>query len=113
MLDHTELLNKNYQDIDIQLPRTLHYFDPPYVEASTNLYTSSFGWDETEELCDYLQRLTEHSTVFMSNYDHPRLKKLMKGFDWYSFPGVGRIQARKKEPVRETLFYKIHPSIVG
>src|SRR5437879_4268363 len=102
MLDYTELFNTDYRELDIQRPRTLHYFDPPYVESAKRL---SFNWDETAELCEYVQRVSEHSTVFMSNYDHPRLKRLMKGFDWYTFPTRGTLQARKKEPVRETLFY--------
>src|SRR5439155_15262122 len=113
MLDHAELFNQDYRELHIQLPYSLHYFDPPYLGSADNLYTSRFSWDETEELCAYVQRVSEHSTAFMSNYDHPRLKKLMKGFDWYTFPTRGTLQARKKEPVRELLFYKIHPSIAG
>jgi len=84
MLDHAVLLNTDYREVDIPLPRTLHYFDPPYVQ-SDNLYPFHCHWAQTEELCEYLQRVSEHSTVFMSNEDHPRLKKWMKGFDWYSF----------------------------
>jgi len=104
------LFNTDYRELDLHLPKSLHYFDPPYLESAKRL---SFNWDETAELCEYVQRVAEHSTVFMSNYDHPQLKRLLKGFDWYTFPAVGGIQARKKEPVRETLFYKIHPSITG
>src|SRR5437660_9986729 len=48
MLDHTELLNKDYRDIDIQLPRTLHYFDPPYIDTE-NQYPAHFDWERTEE----------------------------------------------------------------
>jgi site-specific DNA-adenine methylase len=114
MLDHAELFNTDYRQLDIQRPKSLHYFDPPYVDSIHNLFTSRFGWDETEALCEYGQRLAEQHTVFMSNYDHPRLKKLLKGFDWYTFPAVGGMQRNKrKEPVREILFYKIHPSIAG
>ena len=113
MLDHAELLNKDYRDVDIQLPRALHYFDPPYID-SKDQYIAHFDWEQTEALCEYVQRVSEQSTVFMSNSDHPRLKKLMKGFHWYSFPTVGGMHNKKsKEPVRETLFYKIHPSIAG
>jgi site-specific DNA-adenine methylase len=114
MLDHAELFNTDYRQLDIQRPKSLHYFDPPYVDSIQNLFTSRFGWDETEALCEYGQRLAEHHTVFMSNYEHPRLKKLLKGFDWCTFPAVGGMQRNKrKEPVREILFYKIHPSIRG
>jgi len=114
MLDHAELFNTDYRHLDIQRPKSLHYFDPPYVDSIQDLFTSRFGWDETEELCEYVQRVSAHSTVLMSNYEHPRLKKLLKGFDWYTFPAVGGMQRNKrKEPVREILFYKIHPSIVG
>jgi site-specific DNA-adenine methylase len=113
MLDHAELCNQDYRALDFQFPRSLHYFDPPYLGSADNLFTSRFSWDETEALCEYAQQLAEHSTVFMSNYDDPQLKKLMKGFHWYTFPTRGRLQAQKKEPVRETLFYKIHPSIAG
>lgn len=113
MLDHAELFNKDYRELAIHLPRSLHYLDPPYVGAAKNLYPWSFDWDETAELCEYVQRLAEHSTVFMSNYDHPRLKKLMKGFNWYTFPPGRTLKRSKKEPIREILFYKIHPSIAG
>jgi len=114
MLDHAELFNTDYRHLDIQRPKSLHYFDPPYVDSIQDLFTSRFGWDETEELCEYVQRVSAHSTVFMSNYDHPRLKKLLKGFAWYTFPAVGGMQRNKrKEPVREILFYKIHPSIAS
>jgi site-specific DNA-adenine methylase len=113
MLDHTELFNADYRALDFHLPRTLHFFDPPYYNASKNLYPSYFGWDETAELCEYIQRVSEHSTVFMSNYDHPQLKKLMKGFHWYVFPPGRTLKRSQKEPVREILFYKIHPSIAG
>jgi len=113
MLAHAALLNKDYRDLDLHLPRSLHYFDPPYVE-SKDQFIAHFDWDQTEELCEYVQQISEQSTVFMSNADHPRLKKLMKGFQWYSFPTVGGMHNKKsKEPVRETLFYKIHSSIAG
>jgi site-specific DNA-adenine methylase len=113
MLDHTALFNSDYRALDCPFPHALHYFDPPYVKAKTKLYTSHFSWDETAELCEYAQRLAEQSTVFMSNYDDPQLRKWMKGFDWYTFPTQGSLQARGKEPRREILFYKIHPSIAG
>lgn len=114
MLDHAELHNNDYRDLDIHLPRTLHYFDPPYVETGKNLFVDRFDWEQTEALCEYMQRVSEHSTVFLSHYDQPRLKKLMKGFDWHTFPAVGGMHnKRKKDPVREILFYKIHPSIAG
>jgi site-specific DNA-adenine methylase len=113
MLDHTTLFNTDYRALDCQFPHALHYFDPPYVKAKAKLFTSPFSWDETEELCEYVQRLAEQSTVFMSNYDDPQLKKWMKGFDWYTFPTQGSLQARAKEPRREILFYKIHPSIAS
>ena len=113
MLDHTTLLNTDYRELDFHLPRSLHYFDPPYYHASKNLYPSYFDWDTTVELCAYTQRLAEHSTVFMSNFDHPQLHTLMKGFNWYVFPPVGAMQGkRKKDQRREILFYKIHPSII-
>jgi hypothetical protein len=59
-----------------------------------------------------MQRLSAHSSVFMSNYEDPKLKKLLKGFDWHSFPVQGTLQKKNsKETKREILFYKIHPSI--
>jgi len=111
MLDHTTLFNTDYRALDLQRPKSLHYFDPPYMKAKAKLYTSHFSWDETQELCEYVQRLAENTTVFMSNYDDPQLRKWMKGFDWYTFPTQGSLQARGKEPRREILFYKIHSSI--
>jgi site-specific DNA-adenine methylase len=114
LLDQTELLNKDYSEVNLPLPKSLHYFDPPYVNSDENFYPLSFGWEETEALCEYVQRLAEHHTVFISNYDDPQLKKLLKGFQWSSFPPAGGMQQRrKKDPVREILFYKIHPSIAG
>jgi len=116
MLDHATLSNADYKALELQLPKSLHYFDPPYVDASDHLYTSSFGWEETEALCTTLQRVSEHSTVFMSNFDHPKLKRLMQGFDWYAFPMQGGLYNKRKNTQtrpREILFYKIHPSIQG
>jgi site-specific DNA-adenine methylase len=119
MIDHAEVLNKDYREVQLELPRSLHYLDPPYLGTGPGLYPTvkNFDWKETERVCVFAYDLSKRHTVFLSNEDDAKLIDHMKsmGFEYARIPrsGTGKMAATKKSAKDyEALFYKIQPDIL-
>jgi site-specific DNA-adenine methylase len=119
MLDHATILNMDYRQVQLELPRSLHYLDPPYLGTGPGIYAdvTDFGWEETEEVCAFAYDLSKKNTVYLSNEDDAKLIDHMKflGFEYARIPrsGTGKMAATKNSGKDyEALFYKIQPDIL-
>lgn len=58
---------------------TFHYWDPPYW--CTQGYTSSFGFEQYEEMANFMR--TCQGRVMVSINDHPDIRRVFDGFQLY------------------------------